>query len=159
MNACADAIHETLDDGSITQSMHTGEHPVIDMLERHIDILDDLFFPCIQIKEIIGDLLRIEVKGPDPVQAIHLDQFTKKRQEPLAKAKVDTIVDGVLGNEVDLFNSFRSEPASFGHDRVYRSTALFPAHQGDRAECTISIAAFSDFHIGTVLRTESQPRG
>ena len=109
--------------------MHPLKHTIVDMLQRHIDILGNLFFSCVEIQQLIRYLLRVEIERPDPAQVFHLHQLAKQRDETLAHAKIDAIIYRVLGNEVDLFHTFSCEARGFGYDRFHGAASLLAPHQ------------------------------
>ena len=139
--------------------MHPFQHPVVDVLKRHIDVLGNLFLTRIEVEQIIGDLLGIEVERSDPSNVRNLHERAKQRGETASNTQVHAVVDRILGNEVELFHAFAGEAFRFGNNRFDRSAPLFPAHDGNGAEGAIPVTPFGDLHIGTMRFAESQARG
>ena len=69
-------------DGAVAQAVHALEHAAVDVLQRHVDILGDTFFSRVKIQQLVGHLLRIQIKGPDPAHIVHRDQFAQKGVRP-----------------------------------------------------------------------------
>ena len=86
------------------------------MLERHVYVLGNLFFACIEIKQVIGDLLGIEIERSDPSDVRNLHQRAKQRGETASNPQVHAVVDRILRNEVELFHAFAGEALRFGHN-------------------------------------------
>ena len=79
----------------------------LDVLKRHVDVLGDRGFSRVKIQQFVRDLLRIQIEGPDPSQTVHRDKLPEQRDETLPKAEIDAVIDGVLRDQIDLFDALR----------------------------------------------------
>jgi hypothetical protein len=57
------------------------------MLQRQIDVLDDLVALGHRLEHFVGDGRRIEIEQPDPVDTVNLVQLAQKRWERRAFAR------------------------------------------------------------------------
>ena len=67
---------------AVPQPVHALQHAIADMLQRHVEIFGDTFFSGIQIQQLVGHLLRIEIEWPDPAHIVHRDQLAQKCVSP-----------------------------------------------------------------------------
>ena len=134
------------------------EHAVADMLQRHVEIFGDTFFAGVQIQQLVGHLLRIQIEGPNPAHIVHRDQLAQKGCEALPESKVHSIIDRVLRNQIEFLDTFLSQPLRFRHNRFNRTAPLLASHERDRAEGTIPITAFGNFQIGAMRESQADAR-
>src|SRR6185503_1928473 len=67
----------------------------------------------------------------------------------------------ILGDEIDLFRPLHLEQLRLANDIALAEGAMFPAHQGNRAECTAVIASFADLeisHVRQIARVNADAR-
>ena len=64
-------------------AVHLPEYACIDVLERHVEVLDDLVLARDDVYELVRQLVRVEVVQPYPVYAVYLHQLCQQpRQVP-----------------------------------------------------------------------------
>src|SRR5207249_4553140 len=106
-DAAAKAVHESRHGGLRSQAVHPLQSYVMNVLQRHVHIFGHLGLACIQVDQFIRDLLRIEIEWADPAQPRYLDDITQQAHQTPAESKVDSVVDSILGYEINLFNTLR----------------------------------------------------
>ena len=143
------------------------------MLERDVDVADDVLGATDGLDELIAPVGGVRVEQADPEIALDLVEFAEERSERLARGGVDLAtrvrtgvgpaihaeVGRVLGDEVDLLDAFGDELARFLDDGLDRTAAVAAADARDDAEGAGVVAAFGDLDVGRVTRREAEARG
>src|SRR5437867_8986691 len=77
-------------------------------------------FPRVEIDQLVRHLLGIEIEWPDPAEALHGDQLPQQGDQAVPQAEVHAVVDGVLGDEVDLRSEEHTSELQSPYDLVCR---------------------------------------
>src|SRR6266568_9127089 len=131
----------------------------MNVLERHIHIFGHLCLACVQVDQLIRDLLRIEIEWADPAQPLHLDDLAQQEHQTPPESKVDSVVDSILGNKINLLDTLRRKCLNFSDDRLDRPAPLFAPHKRNSAERAIPVTSFSNLHKRGVRLSQPYPCG
>ena len=113
------------------------------MLDRNIQIVADLFFLTDSLNELIGDLLRIAVLNPDPVDARDLSQLMKQLGSIFFPYKSTPYRVGLLRYQDQLSDTLVSQLLPLSRGAPSARCGNFPQAQDD-AVSTVFITAFRD---------------
>ena len=69
------------------------------MLERQVQIRDDLFAGGESLDQLIGEVDRVSVQDTDPFELIKLIQLAEQLGQSDSAVKIHAIVGGVLGDD------------------------------------------------------------
>jgi len=172
-DAGADALEEVADVGAIGFAAHEGEHVVTDVLQGHVDVTGDFRAFGDGLNEVITPVGGVGIEETDPKVASDFIEGADEGGEGFAFGGVDAAaglwpvlgpfvhseIGGVLGDQVDLFDSGCDEVARFFDDGFLSAASVATANLGDDAEGAGVIAAFSDLDVGEVFWGEAEPRG
>ena len=160
---------------------HPGQHVVVDVLERHVDIPGDLRAFGNGPDQLVGPVGRVGVEQADPEVALQRVQLAQQRAQrggidrqglrgrlealrrrngpAVVGPQVEAVVGRILRDEVQLAHAVGDQGLGLGHDVGLSPAPVRSAHPRDDAEAARMIAALGDLHIGEVLRRETEPRG
>ena len=128
---------------------HGAQHPVRDVLERHVEVGADGRFVGHDLEQLVGDRRRVRVEQPEPADVGHADGESPEQPGERGVARQVAPVGGqVLRDQGELDRTLRREARGLGDEVVHR-TALVPATDlRDDAEAAGVVAAFRDLEIG-----------
>lgn len=135
---------------------HGFEDIVVDMLDGHVDIVDDFVTFGDGPDEGVVDAGRIQVHQANPFQGGELFQFVDELDEAVFELAVPAVIVAVLGDEVQLDGAESDQFLRLVQDHVRRFAAEAAADGGDGAEGALTVAAFADTQVGPVLRGNEQ---
>ncbi len=152
-NAGAEALDEALDMLAGRLAAHGCEHVAVDVLERHVHVLGDLWIARDRGDEIVAPVGGMRVEQAHPEVSLDLADGVEEVNERGAARGIDRLagaglllpqvhaeVGGVLADEIDLANAFRDEAANLGDDGLDGAAAMAAAHLRDDAEAAGMIA-------------------
>ena len=120
------------------------------MLDRHIDIVEDLGDIPHRFRDLDGDLLGIAVHQADPLDAFDLRQVPKKLRERLVPIQVGAVEGRLLGHQNQLLDSLGGKYLRLLHQFLLRNAPVAPADRGDDAVCAALVAPFRDLEIAVI---------
>ena len=110
-----------------------------------------------RLDQLVGEVHRVEVHQPDPVEALDLLQLAQQLDQPRLAVQVHAVVGRVLGDDDQLAHAVGGQLAGLGDDFFDRLGGVLAAHLGDRAERAQPVAAFGDLQKREVPRRDPQP--
>src|SRR5688572_30361345 len=75
------------------------------------------------------------------------------------RTKIESVVSGVLGDEIDFFDSFVDELLYLLNEVGLSTAAMRPAHSRNDAETAGMIATFRNLDVSEMIRSETETRG
>ncbi len=112
-----DLVHSV---AAVSAAHHT-QHLVGCMLQRHVDVREDLLVLRQYLDQWVAQRLRIEVVSPHPMDSLHVSQGGQQVCERLTLRQVTTIRDGILADQVELHDARSGELLGFAHEVGNRS--------------------------------------
>ena len=147
-DAVADVLNQPPHRGAVALAAHGAQHPVADVLQRHVDVRADLLLAGDRIEQLVGDVTRVVVEQPDPAQPIDLHQLTQQAAQRRAVAPIAAVGGQILCDEVELDDAVVRQRRGFGKHRVERPALVTAADLRNDAEAAGVIAAFRHLEIG-----------
>ena len=162
VDARLERLHQLARDAARVTAPHPLEHRIADVLERHVDVLDDLGLARDRVDQLVVERARKRVVQPDPVDAVDRAERAQQLRERLAirsgDARVMPVAREVLRDQVDLAHAGRAERAGLGDDVVELPATLRAAQLRDDAERARPIAALGDLDVRGVRRADPHAR-
>ncbi len=143
--------------GPRVTAVHQLEHPVVDVLQRHVQVRDDLPRPAQDVVQLLGEELRVAIQNPNPVDALDVLELTEQLGQPGPAVEVDAVIGHVLRHEDELADAVGGQLLGLLDDPLDRLGDVLAPHEGDCAERAEAIAALGDLQIGEVPRRDPQP--
>ena len=124
------------------------------MLQRDVNVLDDLVDARDGVDEFGRKVRRIAVEQPNPAETGQLCERVQEIGEapPVLLAPVAPVLVRVLGDQVDLAHAALDEPFRLSQRDVERLGAELAAEARDRAERARVIASLRDAEVRRVRR-------
>ena len=138
-------------------ALHAAEHRVVDVLEWHVEIRNDLVGASDRVDQLVREVHGVEVHQPNPVESLDLLQFLEQLDEADLAVQIEAVIRRVLCDEVQFAHAVFGEFLRFGNDHLDRLGDVLAAHHGDRTERAGSVAAFADLEVRKVIGRHSQP--
>ena len=88
---------------------HPPEYIIGSMLNRHINIMQDLRIPADRLHKFGSDFLGIAIEETDPADPVNLRQSVKQFREHLFAVEIRTVNRCLLGNQDQFTYSLRGE--------------------------------------------------
>ena len=152
----AELLHEAAHIGFGIAAVHALQDGLGNVLERQVDVGTDFFFLDDEVHQFIRKVVGIEIEQADPADAVDLHQLAQQFRQQGMTGQVDAIARRVLGDEVDFLDAVGCQLLYFGDDGIDGPAVQLAPYMGNDAERAAVVAAFADFHIGTVLRRRPQ---
>jgi hypothetical protein len=96
------------------------------------------------------DIVRMAVKNPYPSKTLYLQKLFQEILQRLSFLQILSIHGGILGYEVNLFNTLVRHPLGFTDKRFHSPAPERPPQFGDDAVGALVGASFSDLQVGGV---------
>ncbi len=129
------------------------------MLQRHVEVRDDLLGVRQRVDELVGDVHRIGVQDAHPFDAVDLIEFAQQLREADFAIEVEAIVRRVLGDDDQLADAVGGELVGLADDFLDRLGHVLAAHAGDGAEGAKAVATLGDLEVGVVARRDPEAGG
>ena len=118
---------------------------VVAVLDRNVQILDNLRFRGDGVDEFIVDLIGIDVMQPDPMQILDPAQFLQQgTEEPLAAGQIRAVAASILGHHDHLFHALMSKNSCLIQHVVQLPGTKFAPQRRDHTVGAFVVAALSD---------------
>ena len=127
---------------AVAAAAHRGQHPVVAVLDRQIEIGQNLLIALHRGDKFIGDALRIGIEHPNPADALDGVERVEQVTDGAGFAPILAVSGRVLRDNDELFDPLSREPAGFRNTVLERTGAQRAADQRDR---TVAAA------VGTTL--------
>ena len=132
--------------------MHGAQDALRHMLERDVQIVDDLGLGRDHVDQLVRDLIRVEVVQAHPAE-IHFAQLPQQfGQQALVRGQVHPVLGDVLRDDDELLYARIAQRLRLLQQRVQRARAVRPAQLGDDAVAAAVGAALRDLEVGGVGR-------
>ena len=139
---------------AVARAVHGAQDALRHVLERDIQVFDDLWLACNHVHQLVRDLVGVEVVQAHPGK-VHLAQPAQQfGQQALVLRQVKPVFRDVLRNDDQLFDARIRQTARFFEQRVHFARAVGPAQLGDDAVAAAVGTALRDFEIRGVGRGE-----
>ena len=135
-------------------ALHPLEHRVAGVLQRHVEVGDDLRAGSDLVDEAIGEVDRVEVHQADPLDAVHLLELIEQFHEPGLAVEVHAVIGRVLRDDHQLLHAVGGEFAGLADHLLDRLGGVLAPHLRDRAEGAGAVAALGDLEVGHVPRRD-----
>ena len=122
--AFAQAEEQPLVAGARAGAAHALQHRVGAVLERQVDVLDDLARRGDGVDGLVGDGRRVEIEQPHPAEAVDAIELAQQAGEGAALAPIDAEEGGVLRDQEQLAD------AAVGELRAPRPRSIRPSGCG-----------------------------
>ena len=120
------------------------------MLDRDIQIVADLLLAVNRLNQLIGNLLRVTVLNPYPINSRNPRQTLQKLGHGFLSIQIHAIESSFLGYQNQLLHPLSGQFLRFPDQVLHGNAAVWPAQVGDNTVSTALIAAFRDFQIGVM---------
>ncbi len=137
--------------------VHHLEHPVVDVLERHVQVRQDLGTARQDIIKVVGEVVRVVVEDPDPVEPVDLVELAEQLGQPGPPVQVHAVIGHVLGDQVQLADAVGGEFAGLLDDALDRLGDVLAPHVGDRAEGAEAVAPLGHLEVGQMFGGDPEP--
>ena len=118
------------------------------MLQRHIEIPQNLGLPPHDGEQLVGNMFRITVEQPDPTQAIHGAQPLQQLGKQGTAGEILSIHGRVLRHQNQLPDTLCGQPLRLPDKGVHLTAAQIAPDQRNRTIGAAVVAAVRDPHIG-----------
>ncbi|MPM44806.1 hypothetical protein SDC9_91488 [bioreactor metagenome] len=143
----------------ISAPVHSPEHLVLGVLQRHIEVGNDLFASAEAVDELGSYGIGIGIEHAEPVQAVDCFELIQQfRQHGLA-VSVDAVAGGILRNQRQFAYSAANQPLCFVHERFQWFADESAANQWNRAVGAAVVAAVRNAEVSAVAGGRQHPRG
>ena len=129
------------------------------MLQRHVDVLDDLVLARDRVEDRVGHGRGVRVHHADPAEAVDGAESPQQEGQAVAQAEVEAVARRVLGDQHDLLHTPRGQRPGLRHDVLDRPAAMQAAQRRDDAEGARVVAALADLHVGEMRRGRQDAGG
>ena len=157
-DALTQFLDEPLDARARIGAVHRAQHRVMRVLEREINVFDDLRLRGKDLDEFVAEIFRIAVEHTDPRYFFNLGELPQETCKHRFAVEIEPIVRAVLRDENELAYTALRQLPRLGYDVLHRAAAEPAADERDRTERAAVIAALRDFHIGGIVRRRPQAR-
>ncbi len=144
---------------TVDPAVHGGEHVVVDVLDRHVEVVADLRFASDQFDQPVADPVRIGVEQAQPAQTVDLDQRFEQVDQVGAILAIGAEGGDILGDQVDLLDPAGDQRLDFSHHRGDAARAQGAANARDHAVGAVVGAALGNLHVSGVVRRGEDARG
>mmetsp|Transcript_21549 Transcript_21549/g.51418 ORF Transcript_21549/g.51418 Transcript_21549/m.51418 type:complete len:364 (+) Transcript_21549:465-1556(+) len=138
------------------RAVHREQHEVVDVLERHVDVLADLGVGGDLIDERLGEVGRVRVQNAYPAEALDGAEVPQQLGEAVPLPRVHPILVCVLGDEVQFLRAGVDQALRLPQDVGVALGAEAAAESGDRAEGARVVAALRDTQVRGVARGQAE---
>ena len=76
----------------------------------------------------------------------------------MVRTEIKPVIGRILGDQVELLNPLRYQVFALLNNVGLRAASMCSAHPGDDAETARMVAAFRNFNVGKMFRSQSKPR-
>ena len=111
-------------------SSHGQENPGVDMLQWNIQVGADDLLVIHEIQEPFGYPRRMAVEHPYPSETLHLQKLFQEILQRPPLLQILSIHGGILGNQVNLFNTVVRHPLCFSDKRIHSPLLKGPLSLG-----------------------------
>src|SRR5262249_38162927 len=139
--------------------LHAPQHAVVDVLQRQVEVRDDLASGGEGVDQLVGEVDRVGVEDADPLDTVDAVQFAQQFRETNTTVQIEAIVGRVLGDDDQLADAVLGQLAGLADDLLDRLGDVLAAHAGDGTEGAEPVATFGDLQIRIVARCDAQPSG
>ena len=108
-----DVVHQHLDVRAGSSAVHKPEHVVARVLQRHVQVMDDLVAFRDPVDQLGSDRIRVRIQHADPFQRVDPGQAGEELDELRLSVEVTAIAGGILGDQGKLRPAAVREPPSF----------------------------------------------
>ena len=128
----ADAFDQLQKDVAVGAALHALEDRGARVLQRHIDVLDQVAMLRDGVEQSLRDLIGIAIEETNPFFVVRLDlrQAGEQQRETVLHPEILAVAGGVLADQVDLAHAlrkqargFRRSPIRSGGCGIFRDTA------------------------------------
>ena len=124
------------------------------MLQRDVQILDDLVLLGNRVDQFLGDLVGIEVVQANPGK-IHLAQLAQQLGQTALAVQVDTVLGNVLCNDDQFLDACARQCLCLIEQCIIVTAAILAAQLGDDAVCAGVRAALGNLKVCRVTRGQA----
>jgi len=153
----ADARDEVVDVGRAAAAPHALQDVVAHVLERNVQVAAVLRVLFHHLQNLVGEVQRVGVMQPNPLDAIHLRELVHQVGEFALAAAVDAVVGEVLGDQHQLLNPLVGKTLCLFHQQRDRFGDLLVADERDGAVGALVVAALGNLEVGVVPRGREHP--
>ena len=142
----------------VTRRFILRQQLVVDVLQRHVDVLHDASAVGDRLDHLVGEARRVRVHQPQPVDvpAASVERLEQAGQAG-GVADVGAVAGRVLADQVQLDRAVGGEFLRLEQDLLDRLGPHRPADGRDRAERAALVAPFADAQVRVVARRQAQP--
>ena len=106
-NLVAEFAQELFRRRPVDPPLHPLEHRVAGVLERHVEVGDDLPARGNLFDEPVGEIHRVEVHQPDPLEPLDLLKRVEQFHEPRLAIEVEAVIGRILRDDYELLHPIR----------------------------------------------------
>ena len=117
------------------------------MLDGDVQVLDDLGLLGDGVDQVLGDLVRVQVVEPDPVE-VQLAQLPQERRQLVLPAQVRTVPGDVLGDHQQLLHPGVRQLLRLLQQSHHGAAAVLAPEGGDHAVGAVVVASLGDAEVG-----------
>ena len=128
--------------GAVHSPLHPFQHRVVYVLQRHVQVRDDLLRLGDRLDDVVCKVNRVKIHQPDPVQAFDLFQLLQQSVQSNFAVQVHAVIGRVLSDDDQFPDAVFNEFASFLNDHFDRLGDMLAPHRRNGAEGAGSVAAF-----------------
>ena len=147
-----DLPHQRREARTVAAAVHRLQNPARRVLQRQVDVFDDLFLFGDRVEQLVGDRVRVAVQHADPVQLLDSAQAAQQLCERIFAVQVEPVARRILRDEDQLLRAVFNERARLLLDALHRAAAVAAADQRDRAVGAAVVAALGDLEVREVAR-------
>ena len=139
--------------------LHPLEHRVAGVLQRHVEVGNDLRAGGDLVDEAIGEMDRVEIHEPDPLDPVDLLEFFEQFHEPGLAVEVHSVVGRVLRDDHQFLHAVGGQFLGLADHLLDRLGGVLAPHLRDRTEGAGAVAALGDLEVGHVPRRDPHAAG
>ena len=157
-NAIAQPGQQILGLLPVDTPVHRLQNAVVNVLERNINILNDVLALRDRVNHGLGQDRRIYIHQPQPLKPIDRIQSPQQIVQPERLVEFLAVAGRVLADQANLNRPVGNQLARLAHDGFGRFAVHRPAYRRNPAKRTFLIAAFADPQKRIMGRRQPQPR-
>ena len=144
---------------TVHPAYHPLQHPVVDVLEWHIEVRDDLLGCAKELEQVLADVFRVGVQKAYPLQALHLIEFPQEFRQADSAIQIHAVVGRVLCHDDEFAHAVGYQLTGFLQHFFDGLGDVLATHFGDGTVRTEPVAALTDLQVGKVPGGDAEAGG
>ncbi len=153
-----DVIEDAANVRLIASAAHGAEHFVLSVLQRHVEVGNNLFARAKLVDQLRRNRIRIGIQHAEPVDAVDALQMMEQVEQHGPTVAILTVAGGVLRNQRKLAYAAVGQTLCLVDELFERFTDEIAANQRNCAVGAAVVAAVRDSKICAVARRGQHPR-